>query len=146
MGISYWEEFVVVLQSLCCVQLFAALWTAAHTRLPCPSPSPGVSSNSCPLNRWCYLTISSSVTSFSFCFLSFPESGSFPISWLFASGSQSIRASASVLPLNIQGWYPLGLTGLISLQFNRLSRVFSNTTIKKHEFNSHIHKQLLEKP
>ena len=87
-----------------------------HTRLPCPSLSPRVCSNSCPLSPWCYLTISSSATLF-FCLLSFPGSGSFPVSRLFTSGGQSTRASASapVLPVNIQGWFPLGLTGLISL-------------------------------
>ena len=88
-----------------------------HTRLPCPSLSPGVCSNSCPMSWWCYLTISSSVAGFSFCLQSFPASGSFPVSQLFESGGQSIRASASatVLPMNIQGWFPLELTSLISL-------------------------------
>ena len=86
-----------------------------HARLPCPSPSPGVCSNSWPLSRWCHPTTSSSVP-FSSCPQSFPESGSFPVSWLFASGGQSTRTSASapVFPMNIQGWFPLGLTGLIS--------------------------------
>ena len=85
-----------------------------HTRLPCPSPSPGVCSNSCPLSQWCHPTIWSSVVPFSFCFQSFPASGSFPMSRLFASDGQSIgaSASASALPMNIQGWFPLGLTGL----------------------------------
>ena len=92
-----------------------------HTRVPCPSPSPGVCSNSCPLSLWCHLTTSSSSTSF-FCLQSFPVTGSFSISWLFASGGQSIgaTASASVLPMNIQGWFPLGLTGLIYLQSKSL--------------------------
>ena len=107
-----------------------------HARLPCPSPSPGVCSNLCPLSRWCYLTISSSTTSFSFCFQSFPASGSFPLSRLFVSGGQSIGAStsASVLSVNIQGWFPLGLTGFISLLSQGLWRVFSSTTVQKHQF------------
>ena len=86
-----------------------------HARLPCPSPSPGVFKNSCPLSRWCHPTISSSVVPFS-CLHSFPASGSFPMSQLFASGGQNISVSASVLPVNIQGWFPLGVTGLISLR------------------------------
>ena len=88
-----------------------------HARLPCPSPSPRACSNSCPLSQWCHPTISSSVTPFSFCLQSFPRLGSFPMSRLFTSGGQSIgaSASASVLPVNIQDWFPLGLTGLISL-------------------------------
>ena len=96
-----------------------------HTRLPCPLLSPGVCSNSCPLSQWCYPTISSSVASFSCCPQSFPASGSFPMSWLFVSSGQSIgaSASASVLPVNIQDWFPLELTGLISLLTLRLSRV-----------------------
>ena len=109
-----------------------------HARLPCPSLSPGVCSNSCPLNWWCHPTISSSVAHFSFCPQSFPASGLFPMSQLFASGGQSIgasvSASASVLPMNIQGWFPLGLTGSISLLSRGLSRVFFSTTIKKHQF------------
>ena len=90
-----------------------------QARLPCPTPLPGVCSYSCPLSRCCHPTISSSVTSFFFCLQSFPASGSFPMSWLFTSGGQSIGAlaSASVLPVNIQGWFPLGLTGLLSLLF-----------------------------
>ena len=93
-----------------------------HTRLPCLSLSLRVCSNSCPFSQWCYLTISSSAALF-FCLQSFPESKSFPVSWLFTSGSQSIRASAlaSVLPVNMQGWFPLGLTGLISLKLKGLS-------------------------
>ena len=88
-----------------------------HTRLPCPSPSPGVCSNSCPLSWWCHPTKSSSVIPFSFCLQSFPASGSFPMSWLFASVGQRFgaSASASVLPVNIHSWFPLGLTGLVSL-------------------------------
>ena len=106
-----------------------------HTRLPCPSPSPGVCLSSCPLNRWCHPTISSSVTLFSFCLQSFLASGSFPMSQVFASGDQSIGASASawVLPKSIRGWFPLKLTGLISLLSKGLSRVFCNTTVQKHQ-------------
>ena len=102
---------------------------------PCPSPSPGACSNSCLLSYWCHSTISSSVIPFS-CLQSFPASGSFLVSWLFASVGQSIgaSASASVLPMNIQDWFSLGLTGLIYLQSKGLSRVFSNTTIQKHQF------------
>ena len=107
-----------------------------HARLPCPSPSPRACSNSCPLSWWCHPTISSSASSFSFCLQSFPASGSFPMSQLFTSDGQSIGASASVsvLPMNIQGWHPLGLTGLISLLSKGLSRVFSNTTVQEHQF------------
>ena len=109
-----------------------------HARLPCPSPSPKAYSNSCPLSWWCHPTISSSVVPFSSCLQSFPASGSFPLSQFFATGGQSIgaSASASVLPMNIQDWFPLGLTGLISLQSKRLSRVFFSTTIQKHQFFS----------
>ena len=108
-----------------------------HTRPPCPSPIPRVYPNSRLLSRWCLPTISSSVIPF-FCFQSFPASGFFQVSQLFASGGQSIgvSASASVFPVNIQDWFPLGLTGLISLQSKRLSRVFSNTTVQKHQFFS----------
>ena len=109
-----------------------------HARPPCPSPSPGVQPNTCPSSRWCHPTISSSVTPFSSCPQSLPASGSFPISQLFASGGQSIGASASrsVPPLNTQDWSPLGWTGWISLQSKGLSRVFSNTTVQKHQFFS----------
>ena len=127
-----------------------------HTRLPCPSPSPRACSNSCSLIWWCHPTISSSVIPFSSCLQSSPVSGSFPMSRLFASSGQSIGASASsVLLMNIQGWFSLGLTGLISLWSKGLSRVFSNTTVQKQQFfsaqhslwsNSHIHTWLLEKP
>ena len=122
-----------------------------HALLPCPSLSPGICSNSCALTCWCYPTISSSVIPFS-CLLSFSESGSFPMSQLFTSGDQSIRASASVLPMNLPGRLPLGLTGLSSFLSKGLSRVFSNTTIWKHQFfstqpslwsNLHIHKWLM---
>ena len=106
-----------------------------HARLPCPSPTLGACSNSCPLSWWCHPTISSSVVPFSSCLQSFPASGSFPMSQFFASGGQSIglSASASVLPKNIQDWFPLGWTGLPSLQSKGLSRVFSNTTVQKHQ-------------
>ena len=97
---------------------------------------PRVCSNSCLLSWWCHPTISSSVASFSSCPLSCPASGSFPMSWLFTPGGQSIGASASVLSLNIQGWFPLGLTGLISLLSKGLSRVFSSTTVWKHQFSN----------
>ena len=101
-----------------------------HARLPCPSLSPGVCSNSCLLSQWCYLTISSSVVTFFSCLQSFSASGSFPVSQFFASGGQSIgvSASASILPMNVQDWFPLGWTGWISLLSKRLSRVSSNTT------------------
>ena len=104
-----------------------------HARPPCPSPTPRAYSNSCPLHQWCYPTIS-----FSSCLQSFPASGSFPVTWFFASGGQStgVSASASVLTMNIQDWYPLGWTDLICLQSKGLSRVFSNATIQKHQFFS----------
>ena len=121
-----------------------------HAGLPCPSLSPWVCSNSCSLSQWCHPTISSSVVLFSSHLQSFPASGSCPMSQLFASGGQSIgaSASASVLPMIIQDWFPLGLTSLISLQTKGLSRLFSNTTVQKHQFfstqpsswsSSHIH-------
>ena len=115
-----------------------SLWPheSQHTRPPCPSPSPRACSNSCPLSQWCHPRISSSVVPFSSCLLSFPASGSFPMSQFFASGGQSIgaSASASVLQMNIQDWFPLGWTGWISLQSKGLSRVFSNTTVQKPQF------------
>ena len=128
-----------------------------HARLPCPSSSPRAFSNPCPSNRWCHPTISSWVILFSSCLQSFSASGSFLRSQFFASGSQSIGASASalVLPMSIQNWFPLGLTGRISLQSKGLSRVFSNTKVQNHQFfsaqlslwySSHIHTWLLEKP
>ena len=109
-----------------------------HARCPCPSPTPGVYSNSCPLSQWCHPTISSSIIPFSSCLRSFPASGSFQMSQLLASGGQSIwvLASTLVLPMTIQSWFPLGLTGLISLLSEGLSRVFSNTTVRKHQFFS----------
>ena len=128
-----------------------------HARPPCPSPTPGVHSNSCPLSWWCHPAISSSVVPFSSCFQSLPASGSFPMSQLFTWGGQSIgiSASASVLSMNTQDWSPLRWTGWISLQSRGLSRVFSNTTVQKHQFlgaqlssqsNSHIHTLPLAKP
>ena len=129
-----------------------------HARLPCPSPMPGAYSNSCSSSQWCHSTISSSVVPFSFCLQSFPASGSFQLSQFFTSGGQSVgvSASASVLPImNIQDWFPLGWSGWTSLQSKGLSRVFSNTTVQKHQFfdaqlslesKSHIHTWLLEKP
>ena len=97
-----------------------------HVRLPCHSPSPRACSNSCPSSRWCHPTISSSVTHFSSCLQSFPASGPFLVSQFFTSGGPSIGASAPVLPMNIQGWFPSGLTGLIFLQSKGLWRVFSS--------------------
>ena len=107
-----------------------------HARPPCPSPTPGVYSNSCPLSQWCHPAISSSVIPFSSRLQSFPASGSFAVSQFFPSGGQSIRAlaSVSVLPVNVQNWFPSGWTGWISLQSKGLSRVFSNTTVQKHQF------------
>ena len=107
-----------------------------HSRPPCLSPTPGIFPNSCPLSRWCHLTISSSVVPFSSCPQSFPASGSFPVSQLFTSSGQSIgvSASTSVLPMNTQDWSPLGWAGWISLQTKGLSRVFFNTTVQKHQF------------
>ena len=122
-------------QSLSRVQLFVTPWSAAH-QASCPSLTPGAYSDSCPSSQWCHPTISSSVTLFFSCLPSFPASASFPVSQLFASGGQSIGvlASALVLPMHIQDWFPLGLTGLISLQSKGLSKVFSNTTVQKHQF------------
>ena len=128
-----------------------------HARPPCPSLTPGVYPNSCPLSWWCHPTISSSVGPFSSCPQSLPASGSFPMSQPFTWGGQSIRVSAlaSVLPMNTQDWSPLEWTGGISLQSKGLSRVFSNTTVQEHQFfgsqlssqsNSHIHTWSLEKP
>ena len=107
-----------------------------HARPLCPSPTPRVYSNSCPLSWWCHPTISCSVVPFSYCPQSYPASGAFQMSQFFASGGQSIRVSAStsVLPINTQDWYPLGWTGWISLLSKGLSRVISNTTVQKHQF------------
>ena len=129
----------------------------SNTRPTCSSVTPRVYSNSCPLSQWCHPTISSSVVPYSSCLQSFQASGSFPMSQFFTSGGQSIgvSASASVLPMNTKDLPPLGRTGWISLQSKGLSRVFSNTTVQKHQFfcaqlslwsNSHIHTWLLEKP
>ena len=128
-----------------------------HTRPPCPSPTPGVHSDSRPSSQWCHQAISSSVTPFSSCSKSLPESESFPMSQLFAWGGQStaVSALASFLPKNTQGWSPSEWTGWISLQSRGLSGVFSNTTVQKHQFfgaqpssqsNSHIHTWPHEKP
>ena len=107
-----------------------------HASPPCPSPTPGVHSNSRPSSRWCHPAISSSVIPFSSCPQSLPALGSFPVSQLFTWGGQSavVSASASVLPMNIQDWYPLGWAGWISLLSKGLSRIFSNTTVQKHQF------------
>ena len=136
-----------------CLVLSDSLWPHGlqHARLLCSLPSLGVYSNSCPLSHWCYLTNSSSASPFSSCPQSFPASGCFLMNWLFASGGQSIETSASpsasVLSVNIQGWFPLGLTGLISLLSKGFSRVFSSTINRKRQFfsaqpplwsNSHI--------
>ena len=142
------------------VQLLSHIWlfvthALQHARLPCPSPIPGACTNSCLLSRWCHPTILSSVIPFSSCLQSFPASEYFPVSQFFASDDQSIgvSASASVLPMNIPDWFPLGWTGWIALQSKGLSRIFSNTTVQKHQFfsaqlslwsNSHIHTWLLE--
>ena len=126
-----------------------------HAKPPCPSPTPGVYSNPCPSSPWCHITISSFVVASS-CLQSFPTIGSLQMSQLFTSGSQNtgVSASTSALPMNTQDWFPLGWTGWISLQSKGLSRVFSNTTVQKHQFfgtqlslssNSHIHTWLLEK-
>ena len=123
-----------------CSVMSNSLWHHGlqHTRLPCPSPTPGACSNSYPSSWWCHPAIPSSVIPFSSCLQSFPASGSFPVSQFSASGSQSIgvAASPSVLPMNIQDWFPLGRTGWISLQSKGLSRVFSSTTAQKHQFFS----------
>ena len=143
-----------------CSVVSDSLWPHGlqHFRLPCPSASPRAYPNLCSLSQWCHLTISSSVVPFSSCLQSFAASASFFLmSQLFPSGGQSIGASgsASVLPMNIQDWFPLGWIGWISLQSKGLSKVFSNTTVQKHQSfhaqpslwsNSHIHTSLLEKP
>ena len=142
-----------------CSVVSDSLWPheTQHTRPPCPSPTPGIYLNPCPVSQWCHPTISSSVAPFSFHLQSFPAAGSFPMSQLFAWGGQSIgvSASASVLPMNTQDWSPLQWTGCISLQSKGLSRVFSNTIVQRHQFfgaqlssqsNSHIYTWPLEKP
>ena len=145
---------------LCCSAAWLCLtlqpYILQHASPLCPSPSPRVCPSSWPLNQWCHPNISSSVVPFSSCLQSIPASGSFPLSQPFTSGGQSIGVSAlaSVLPMNIQDWYPLGLTGWISLQSKGLSRVFSNTTVQNHQFfdaqpslwsKSHIHTWILGK-
>ena len=161
-GILIWIALYLCIALDCCCWVTRSsltlcdLWTAAR-RLPYSSPSPGAFSNSCPLSRWCHPTILSSVVPFSSCLQSFPASGSFLMTQLFSSGVQSIgaSASASVLTVNIQDWLFLRWTGLISLKSKELSRVFSNTSVQKHQFfgtqpslwsNSHIHTWPQEKP
>ena len=150
------------MHKLCCCSVTKLALTLCdshglqYTRLPCPIPSPRVCLESCWLSQWCHSTISNTVTLFYSCSKSFPASGSFPMSQLFTSVGQSIgvSASASVFPMNIQDWFPLGLTGLISLKCKELWRVFSSTTIQRHQIFgaqplwsiSHIHTWLLEKP
>ena len=139
-----------------CVRLFATIWTAACQASLSPHHLPEFAQVPCPLSQWCHPTISSSVVPFSSCLQSFPASGSFLMSQFFTSGGQSIgiSASASVLPMNTQGWFLWGLTGLISLQSRGLSRVLSSTIVQKHQFfspqpfllySSHICTWLLEK-
>ena len=156
--------FSILNQSVCPVQFSRSVMSdslrrheSQHTRPPCPSPTPRVHSDSLPSSRWCHPTVSSSVVPFSSCPQSYPESESFPMSQLFAWGGQSTRVSAlaSFLPKKSQGWSPSEWTGCISLQSKGLSRVFSNTTVQKHQFfstqpspqsNSHVHTWPLEKP
>ena len=158
------EEPLVFIQNFSSVQSSHSVMSDSlrphepqHARPPCPSPTPRVYPNLCPLCWWCHPTISYSVILFSSCPQSFPASGSFQMSELFSSGGQSIgiSASTSVLPMNTQDWSPLGWTGWICLQSKGLSRVFSNTTVEKHQFfrvqlsswsNCHIHTWPLEKP
>ena len=156
--IRFWNLILVVLQfSRSVMSNSLQPHGLQHTKLPCPSPTPRAYLNSCPLSQWYHPTISFSAIPLSFCLQSFPASGSFQMSQLFASGGQSIvvSASASILPINIQDWFPLGWTGWISLQSKGFSRVFSNNTVQNHQFfgaqlslssNFHIHTWLLEKP
>ena len=150
---TYGDQFSSV-QSLSRVRLFATPWMQ-YTRPPCPSPTLRVYPNPCPSSQWCHPAISSSVIPFFSCLQTFPTSGSFQMSQLFATGGQNIGVSAltSDLRMNTQDWFPLEWTGWISLQSNRLSRVFSNTTVQKHQFfctqlssqsNFHIHTWPLE--
>ena len=152
-------HFPILSQQFSCSVVSDSLWPHGlqHARPPCPSLTPRVYSNSSPLSWWCHPTISSSAVPYSSCLQSFPASGSFPMSQFFTSGGQSIgvSASASVLPMNTQDWFPLGWTDWISLQSKGLSRAFYNTTVQKHQFfgtqcslqsNPHIHTWLLEKP
>ena len=135
---NIWEIFSSVQISLSIQSESLQPHGMQHTRIPCPSPTPRACSNSCPSSQWCHPIISSSVVPFSSCFQSFPALGSFPTSQFFPSGGQSIgvSAAASVLPMNIQDWFPLRWTGWNSLQSKGLSRVFSNTTVQKHQFFS----------
>ena len=153
-GCDVTDQFSSV-QLLSCVWLFVTPWTVA-CQASLSITTPRACSNSCPSSQWCHPTISSSAIPFSSCLQSFPASWSFPVSHFFTSGGQSIgvSASASVLPMNVQDWFPLGWTDWISLQSKGLSRVFSNTTVRKHRSsdaqlslwsNSHIHTWLLEK-
>ena len=138
-GKETWIRWFSSVQFSCSV-VSDSLWPHGlqHTRPPYPSPTPGVYSNWCPLSQWFHPTISSSVVPFSSCLHSFPATGSFPISHFSASGGQNtgVSASASVLPMNIQDWFPLGWTGWISLLSKGLLRVFFNTTVQKHQFFS----------
>ena len=161
---SKWRRVILKIISVSSVQFSCSVMSDSlrphelqHARPPCPSPAPGVHSNSCPSSQWCHPAISTSVVPFSSCPQSLPASESFPMSQLFAWGSQSIGVSAlaSVLPMNTQDWSPLKWTAWISLQSKGLSRVFSNTTVQKHQFfgtqlssqsNSHIPTWPLEKP
>ena len=156
-NLSFCEQYQFSsVQSLSHIRLFATPWTAA-CQAPCPSPTPRVYSNSCPLSQWCHPTISSSAVAFFSSLQSLPASGSFQMSLLFISGGQNVGVSASVSfpPKKSQDWSPSEWTGWISLQAKALSRVFSNTTVQKHQFfsaqpssqsNSHIHTWPLEKP
>ena len=163
--INFWNHSITSIKlSHCSVQFSCSvvsdsLWPheLQRARPPCPSPTPIAYPNSCPLSRWCHLTISSSVIPFSSCPQSFPASGSFPMRQLFTWDGQStgVSASTSVLPVNTQDWSPLRWTDWISLQSKGLSRVFSNTTVRNHQFfgpqlssqsNSHIHTWPLENP
>ena len=153
------QHFAVISNQISCSVVSDSLrpHESQHMRPPCPSPTPGVHWDSRPLNQWCHTAISSSVVPFSSCPQSLPASESFPMSQLFTWGSQNtgVSALASVLPKNTQDWSPSEWTGWISLQSEGLSRVFSNTTVQKHQFfgtqpssqaNSHIHTWPLEKP
>jgi len=149
LGTGHWEwsqkdwEFSSVQFSCSVVSDSLRPHEPQHAMLPWASPTPRLHPNPCPLSQWCHPTISSSVVPFSSRLPSFPASGSFPMSQLFASGGQSIGVSAltSVLPMNTQDWSPLGCTGWISLQSKGLSRVFSNTTVQKHQFFSFLYRQ-----
>ena len=167
--VSYQNNFLGFMLSISCPEVSVLQFSRSvlsyslrphesqHARPPCPSPTPGVYPNSCSSTRWCHPAISSSVIPFSSCPQSLAASGSFPVSQLFIWGGQSIgvSASTSVLPMNTQDWSPSGWTGWISLQSKGLSRVFSNTTVQKHQFSgaqlslqssSYIYTWLLEKP